>query len=257
MTKTCPICKESFEALRRDKIFCSKKCLYKHRNDLVPRKTTRSRIKADILRSKHIPQNQLEVIYGTLLGDGCLVLQTNSFHRLSFCHCEKQRDYIALKRSILSSIFLDGDLSSSITTSGAIQYHAHSVSHKDLTNIRGIFYRQSKFISRRVLELLTPTSLLFWYIDDGSMIRASGNAIVLCTDSYTLPEHKAIKKWFWQKYRIECNIMPTRGGYYPDRQYYRIRFNKENTVKLLEIISKTEFFERTRQIMPYKFYPYY
>jgi hypothetical protein len=143
-----------------------------------------------------------------------------------------------------------------VTSQGHIQFHAHSISHKDLTNIRGVFYRKKKYISRKTLELLTPTSLLFWYLDDGSMIKGSGNAILLCTDSFTLSEHRSIKKWFWQHYQLDCSILPVKGSF-NDNQYYRIRFNKENTIRFLGIISKTEFFERARQTMPYKFYPYY
>lgn len=255
--KICSVCKTEFKVTRSDKKFCSKTCVYKQYNDTRPRKTRKSYIKADLLREKHIPQNQLEIIYGTLLGDGCLILQTNNFHRLSLCHCEKQYNYLKMKRDILNSIFLDNTCPSFKTSLGSIQYHAHSVSHKDLTNVYGIFYRdRRKLISRKVLELITPTSLLFWFLDDGSMIKGSGNAIILCTDSFTLAENKSIKKWFWQKYQLNCNIMPVRGGY-SDKTYYRIRFNKENTIRFLNILSKTEFFQRALQTMPYKFLPYY
>jgi len=254
--KTCPVCKKQFESLRRDKTFCSRECVYKQYNDNRPRKTLKSYIKADLLREKHIPQNQLEVIYGTIMGDGCLILQTNNFHRLSLCHNEKQLEYLKLKRNILDSIFLNNTCSNSKTSFGGIQYHAHSVSHKDLTNIYGIFYRKNKLITRKTLELITPTSLLFWYLDDGSMIKGSGNAIILCTDSFTLSENQTIKKWFWQKYQLNCNIMSVKGGF-SDKNYYRIRFNQENTIRFLNIISKTEFFQRALQTLPYKFLPYY
>jgi len=254
--KNCPVCKKQFKSLRRDKTFCSRKCVYKQYNDKRPRKTKKSYIKANLLREKHIPQDHLEVIYGTLMGDACLILQTNNFHRLSLCHCEKQYRYLKLKREILNSIFLDNVCSSTKNSFGGTQYHAHSVSHKDLTNIFGIFYRKKKFISREVLELLTPTSLLFWYLDDGSMIKSSGNAIILCTDSFTLSENQSIKKWFWQKYQLECNLMPVKGGF-SNKIYYRIRFNKENTIRFLNILSKTKFFQRALQTMSYKFFPYY
>lgn len=255
--KICPICKKQFESQRRDKTFCSKKCTYKQYNDNRPRKTKKSYIKADLLRKNNIPQNQLEIIYGTLLGDACLILQTNNFHRLSLCHCEKQYEYLKLKRELLDSIFLDNNCSPYKTSEGNIQYHSHSVSHKDLTNIYGIFYRRKhKLILRKTLELITPTSLLFWYLDDGSMIKKSGNAIILCTDSFTLSENKTIKNWFWQKYQLSCNIMPVRGGF-SNKIYYRIRFNKENTIRFLNILSETEFFQRALQTMAYKFLPYY
>ena len=165
MFKICPICKNKFEAKRRDSTFCSRKCLYKDYNDKRPRKTDKSYIKANHLRGKHIPQNQLEIIYGTLIGDGSLILQTNNFHRLSFCHSEKQLEYLKYKKKLLDSIFIQTKCNKYINKNN-IQYHSHSISHKDLTNIFGLSHRnKKKYITRKFLNLLTPTSLLFWYMN--------------------------------------------------------------------------------------------
>ena len=112
------------------------------------------------------------------------------------------------------------------------------------------------YITRKFLNLLTPTSLLFWYIDDGSMIKGSGNAIVLCTDFFSLSENKAIKIWLWQKFRVDSKLMQVKGGY-SDKIYIRIRMNKENTIRFLHVLSSSIYFKDLLKIMSYKFYPYY
>ena len=158
---------------------------------------------------------------------------------------------------ILGSIFISESLSNSVNSFNNKQYHAHSIFHKDLTNIYGLFYRnKKKIVTRKLLNMLTPTSMLFWYLDDGTMMKASGNSIVLCTDSFSISENKAIKIWLWQKYRISVNIMPVKGSF-GDSVYYRIRFNKENTIKFLNLISSSEYFQRAKEVMGYKFSPYF
>ncbi len=258
MSKLCPVCGKQVIGYHKDKIYCSRKCINKARSDAKPRKTNKSYLNAIKLRGQHIPLIQEEIICGTLMGDACLILQpTNNFHRLSLCHSEKQYLYIDFKRKILNSIFITDKCSKYLRKDNKIQYHCSSISHKDLTNLYGIFYRnKKKFITYRTLQKLTPTSLLFWYIDDGSMIKSSGNAIIFCTDSFSLSEVKTIKQWFWQQHKIETNIMMAKGGF-SEKYYPRLRFNKENTIKFMYLISNSVFFKELSKIMAYKFYPYF
>ena len=257
MKKKCEQCGKEFEAKRADKRFCSRDCVYKAYNDKRPRKTNKSYIKANILKSQHIPDEQLEIIYGCLLGDGSLVLQTDNFHRLSLCHSDKQEDYIEFKRNILNSIFMQLQCNEYLKKDGHTQFHCHSVSHKELTNLYGLLYiNKTKRVTRRFLNLLTPTSLLFWFLDDGSNIKSSGHSAIICTDSFTLSEIRAIKIWFWQKYQIESKISEAKGSF-NDNIYYRIRFTKENTIKLFNVISTSPFFNQIPSNIKYKFFPYF
>lgn len=258
----CPTCKKNFIADRKDKEFCSKHCLWKSRNDKKIRLTSKSYFKADELRTHHIPQNQLEIIYGTLLGDGSLILQTNNFHRLSLCHCEKQLDYLLFKKEKLKSIFIQQNPNKYIHKAHffgnnhvkeKIQYHLHSISHKELTNIYGIFHKnKKKYLTRKGLNLLTPTSLLFWYLDDGSLSKQ--RSIILSTLSFSLSEHQAMKKWFWQKYKIEAKISTSRVKYNDiPKTYNYLRFNVYNTKKFIDLISTSSFFNELPACMNYKF----
>lgn len=253
MEKICLKCEKSFIPIYTNAKFCSRNCIDQYRNDLKPRKTLKSYRKANIAKQQHINKELIEVIMGTLLGDACLILQTDNFHRLSLCHSDKQKEYIDFKRNLLNSIFLQQLCNKYIRKDGKVQWHCHSISHSDLTNLYGLFYRnKKKFITRKLLNLLTPSSLLFWYLDDGSMIKASGNSIVFCTDSFSLSEVKAIKIWLWQKHRIESFILPVKGSF-GDRQYFRLRLRQTETIKFLDLISTSKYYNLIPQCMIYKF----
>lgn len=254
---SCAQCKSLFSPKRKDKIFCSKTCVYKHYNDSRPRKTAKSYIKAEEKRTTHIPEDQLGVIKGCLLGDASLILQSNTFHRLSLCHSGKQEEYIEFKRRILSSIFLQKKCNVyTRKDTGQKQFHCHSISHKDLTNLYGQLYAKRKVIRRNFLNTLTTDSLLFWFLDDGSTIKASGYAAILCTDSFSLSEVQTIKIWLWQKYRISTKISESRGSF-NSNVYYRIRFNKAETVKFFNVLSTSSFWKELPTSMMYKFHPYF
>lgn len=252
----CLQCSKQFALSRKDKRFCSRTCVYKFYNDRRPRKTSKSYMQADKMRMSHIPQQETEIIYGTLMGDGSLIQQTNGFHRISFTHGIRQKEYLDMKRNLLPSIILQDHLNVSKNSFGTDQYHLGSISHKDLTNIYGLFYRFGhKAITRRILNKLTETSLLFWYLDDGSIIKASGDTIILCTDSFSLSENKAIKQWFWQRWGLKSFIMPVRGGF-SDKVYYRIRFRKEDSILFIKIVKSSPVFNLVPVNMHYKFPKY-
>lgn len=243
----CKYCNKDFNQSRKNKVFCSRSCKYSYRNDRKPRISNKSYKRANHLKSLPIPPLQKEVILGTLMGDGCLYQQT-SFHRLSLCHCEKQFDYIEWKRKILSSVFTTNHCSQYKK-----QYHCHSISHPQLTEIYGQLYLlKKKHISRKYLNQLTPTSLLFWYLDDGSVMKSSSNAIVFCTDSFSLSENKAVQKWLWQKFRIDSKLMQVKGSFLPDKTYWRIRLNKENSQDFIRLLSSSPLFESVPECMRYK-----
>ena len=67
MLKKCVQCGDNFEAARKDKVFCHRKCIYKAYNDLRPRKTHKSYIKANELKNKHFELEKLAEMMGSLL----------------------------------------------------------------------------------------------------------------------------------------------------------------------------------------------
>ena len=93
-----------------------------------------------------------------------------------------------------------------------------------------MFYKDGrKVIDKKILGQLNPRSLAIWVCDDGSYSNTQ-DYIILCTNSYSLEEHKLIKEFFEKRFELS----PTIG--FRDNKYYYLRFKKEDTQKLIKII---------------------
>ncbi|MEK6933135.1 MAG: hypothetical protein AABW56_05080, partial [Nanoarchaeota archaeon] len=105
-----------------------------------------------------------------------------------------------------------------------------TATHYVFNYYRKLFYKNGKkIITRDILNLLNPRSLAIWICDDGSYDNRQGY-IVLCTNSFTLEEHKIMQKYF----REVWGLIPTIG--FRDKKYYYLRFKQEDSKKLIEII---------------------
>jgi len=102
--------------------------------------------------------------------------------------------------------------------------------HPVFNYYRNLFYgSDKKIITREILDQLNPRSLAIWICDDGSYDNTQGY-IVLCTNSFSLEEHKLMKKFFNEKFGLD----PTIG--FRDNKYYYLRFKQDDSKKLIKII---------------------
>lgn len=261
-TKNCVICKKEFIPKRETTEICSRLCIDIAYNNKRPRKTEK-RYHENVAKKKELlTQEQLDIINGTILGDGYLYKQTDGFHRLSLCHSDKQLDYLKFKMNKLSFIFRQSKpnryLNKEKEYNGhkikeRIQYHAHSISHPSLTTIYNLCYRNKiKYIDRRFLNLLNETSLLIWFLDDGSLSKRNRNSI-LCTNCFTISEVKAIQKWFFQKFRIISKLRMSYRQLHGERKGYPIlHFSVLETCKLFDIFRQSPIFNELPECMLYK-----
>ena len=105
-----------------------------------------------------------------------------------------------------------------------------TATHPVFNYYRRLFYSTGrKNITKEILEQLNPRSLAIWICDDGSYETRQGY-IILCTNSYTLDEHKLMKEFFNEKF----DLNPTIG--FRDGKYYYLRFKQDDTKKLINII---------------------
>lgn len=114
-----------------------------------------------------------------LLGDGCLKTKTHTkkdgsiskYYEYVLCHSEKQKAYLEYKLEIFHSIvggkkpivhFEKSKLGNSFRFSRC--HRAFRLHHKNLYS-----RNNSKFITRKVLDWLTPQAIAIWYMDDGGV----------------------------------------------------------------------------------------
>lgn len=174
---------------------------------------------------------QHDLIIGSLMGDAN-VRQRDKNCSFRVCHSIKQKRYLDWKYNILKDFIpSEAKLNQKILNGRLLNtFEISTFTHTVFNFYRKLFYKNNvKQITREILHLLNPRSLAIWICDDGSYSRKQGY-ITLCTNSYTLEEHKFMKEYFeniWQ-------LSPTIG--FRDKKYYYLRFKKKDTKKLISII---------------------
>jgi nucleoside 2-deoxyribosyltransferase len=83
------------------------------------------------------------------------------------------------------------------------------------------------------LEKLTPLSLAIWFCDDGSL--DNGYNYHLHTRGFAEHENNELSLYFKQKWNIETTVKKAYSKRYA-KTYYELGFDKENAVKLTDLI---------------------
>ena len=232
----CRICSKSFNPLNKRTLYCSKQCKWKAGNDRRPRLTSKRYSLAKENYLKELDYTTTQIIYGSLLGDGCLIKKIKG-HRFSLC--SKDSDYLEWKKSLTRYIFQQLSPSNYTRKDKRQIFFYHSISHPFFTTIYDIFYRDKKIVTRDILNKIDKLGLSVWYQDDGSFNhRKESRQITLCTDSFTLEQHKIIQKWFMDKWSIEVKIQFIKATKtsFGKKSAYRIRINKFEVPKFIALV---------------------
>lgn len=153
------------------------------------------------------------IILGSLLGDGSLRIHKGYANaRFSFRHSIKQKEYFFWKVKNLKEIC--GERYYWEQKDGKIRFQSQA--KESLTEIYDFVFKKGKFsIKRKWLNILTPLSLVIWWMDDGSLVKNSRQG-VLCTDGFNVKEQKILAQYLYKVWNITVKIGKTRkeGGYY-------------------------------------------
>lgn len=188
-------------------------------------------------------------LVGMVLGDGYINVRTRKqsgkylyeSSELTIVHSLKQGEYLKYKADVVRRIF-GGNFSitkktAKLKTTGK-QYHllGFSKSNPYFRILRRIMYPYGKkHISFRVLDMLSPEGIAFWYMDDGHArrnINKEGYVSSVATEISTccsLQEAKDACTWFEATYGIEWKPFPTRA-------YYSLRCNTANSHTFIRLI---------------------
>lgn len=178
-----------------------------------------------------LTQEEHDLIIGSLLGDASIrQREKNSCFRVA--HSIKQEEYIKFKLNLLKNFNIsEFQRRKRIINNREINMiYLSTKTHPVFNYYRNLFYKNGKkMITQEILKQLSPKSLAIWICDDGSFNNKQ-SYIILCTNSFTLEEHKLMKEFFKKKFELN----PTIG--FRDKKYYYLRFKQEDSKKLIEII---------------------
>jgi recombination protein RecA len=186
------------------------------------------------VKNQGFNQEQKDMIVGTVLGDGCISPhgRKNKSYRLIVGHCEKQKDFLLWKKSIL------GNLVNTVSQrkdkrKNSIMYNFATITHDEFGFYRDLFYKDNKkIIKNELIQYLSPLSLAVWFLDDGSLYKNVNMRIA--TDSFSKDENEKLQFMLKVKFDIDSKIHEYKRL---NNKYYYMSFNKNNSIKMTEIIT--------------------
>ena len=204
-----------------------------------------------------------QVLIGTLLGDGCLIVssQKNRKASLRIKHKYENADYIFWLKQYLNT-FSNKDpiirtehgykkyknniyIVLHIPTSKKL-YYMWKRFYKINSKNKSIYTAGIKVIKQNIVNSIDKLALATWYMDDGSLsIRKtkdtnniSGLRIELATQCFTKHENQLLIDMFHKKFGLESFLIRRHRSNHKDQDYflYAIAFNTINTLKFIKIV---------------------
>lgn len=172
--------------------------------------------------------DQLQILYGSYLGDGCIQKTVKDRYRLRIIHCNEQKLYCEWKASMFGITELEY-----IEKNGYSQKEAYRFSSKcfDMDNSLA---NNKKEIPDWLINKIDERAIAIWFMDDGSLSKYTlKDGSVSCyatlhSNNFDYDNHIKLLNLF-KKYNIECIISKS-------RQYNYLRFDNKNTKALLNLI---------------------
>jgi len=174
--------------------------------------------------------DQLQILYGSYLGDGCIQKTVKDRYRLRIIHCKEQKLYCEWKASMFGITELEY-----IEKNGYSQKEAYRFSSKcfDMDNSLA---NNKKEIPDWLINKIDERAIAIWFMDDGSLSKYTlKDGSVSCyatlhSNNFDYDNHIKLLNLF-KKYNIECIISKS-------KKYNYLRFDNKNTKALLNLIRK-------------------
>ncbi len=191
------------------------------------KKLTNTRLLRLFKEKLSLTQLQKDFLFGTMLGDGCLITsRSEKSALLQVRQSVKQKEYVLWKYSLFKGWALTQPREDIHNQS----FYFRTVSHPDLMKIKRLFYKGSKrFVPDNISQLLTkPISLAVWAMDDGN-----GSKTRCCyrISSYGFGElgNVLLQECLERNFSLQTDL-------YRDQKGFYIYFSKPSAIELYTII---------------------
>jgi recombination protein RecA len=193
--------------------------------------------------------DQLSIIYGSLLGDMCISERGTP----SCNHGECQSEYSKWKAELLNG---HTEIKSGMGYAPENNNVCAVSSVTEQTKkIREEVYRDKKVVTDRLIENFNEISLSFWYMDDGCFHNSENhNRSQLHVEGFNEDCQRRMVNMLYETFQLNCSLRNRSGG------YNIIQFSREATQKLHNIVApyvhesmKYKLDEKYRDDQKYKF----
>lgn len=178
-----------------------------------------------------LSKEQREAVVGMVLGDGSLAVTSNNRKaRLRFTHGKKQLSYLQYKLGILENLCnTEGIYKGKSGYTNNDVYCINTYSTLDFYDLYNKIYcgKEEDFLG--VLNELTPVSLAFWIMDDGSLNK---KVYTLSTHSFSKEKNEVIVSILNSKFGLKSRLCFDKRV----KKYY-IVFSTEASKRLSSIIA--------------------
>ncbi len=196
----------------------------------------RSRTEQDQIKKMNnkqiLNENQIQLMMGTLLGDGCLMKVNNSYI-LQINHGLKQKGYIEHKHKILNCKQQIRKRIQSGFGKGKPIFRLVYQNKGTLEEIaKTIFVKNKKKVTKKWMDIINNEGLAYWFMDDGCsvLIRKKYLLIRFMTHSFSLQEQKIIISML-AKFRLIAKLR------YTTRKKFRmIELNRASSEKFMDLV---------------------
>lgn len=176
------------------------------------KKLTNTRVLRRYKQSLKLNQLQKDFLFGTMLGDGCLITSRSGLSaRLQVRQNRDYKDYVWWKYGFFKSWVLTQPREDLHNNS----LYFRTISHPDLMEIKELFYRNSnRVVPDKITSFLkSPLSLAVWVMDDGN-----GNNKRACfrISSYGFGRdgNRLLQRCLVSNFSLQATVYSDSKGYY-------------------------------------------
>ena len=169
---------------------------------------TNSRYLRELKQSIVLSEIQKRVLYGTLMGDGCLIpTASKTQYRLQIEHTAQHKEYVFWKYEIFKNFVVSPPKYTAVNS-----WKFRTISHEDFLSVQEIFYKnRKKILPREISFLIDPLVLAVWFMDDGGKLAEQG--CLLNIQNFTDEEALRLSRCFQEKLDIPATLHRNHGRY--------------------------------------------
>lgn len=192
--------------------------------------------------NQQITERQMEIICGSLLGDGTMWKTRNENQVSYFSATTTKKDYAEWEYAELQNLCTRPILTRERERKGTrtIAYEVNTASHPIFRNLRQAWYPEGKkIVPEDVSTWLTPLTLAVWYMDDGyrftdivhQMVgykkRYIGRTITFSTNAFSIEDKRRLGSALYKRYGVSIHLVQNRK---------LIRFSPEDSRTLVRVM---------------------